>query len=250
MSRELRITGVSGIPEITSGDDLVCLIATAIRNRPLAIDAGDVIVVTQKIVSKAEGRLSRLSDVEPSGLASAWALRWGLDARTIELVLREARRIVRMERGILIVETSHGFVCANAGIDASNMPDGIVALLPEDPDRSAQRIREGLERAFQVPLGVIISDTFGRPWREGFVDVALGVAGLRPFVDYRGQADTFGRRLHHTRMAVVDELASAAELVMGKVAGIPVAVIQGAAIEVDGGKGRELIRDQELDLFR
>lgn len=209
-----------------------------------------MVVVAQKIVSKAEGAVVALADVTPSPLAAAWAREHGRDAAATEVVLRESRRIVRMERGIVIAETRHGFVCANAGVDASNVPSGYVTVLPRDPDASAARVCDALAARFGGPLGVIVADTFGRPWREGVVNVALGVAGLKPLVDWRGEVDRFGRRLQTTIVAVADEIAAAAELVMGKNAGHPVAVVRGAAEWLGAGDGRALIRDRSLDMFR
>ncbi len=247
---DIRLVGLQGIPEVNAGDDVAALILDALAGEGPPVAAGDVFVVTQKIVSKAEGRLVRLDDVVPSPAAIEWAEKWGRNPRVVQLVLREARRIVRMERGVLIVETSHGFVCANAGVDESNVPRGMAALLPEDPDASAARIRARLCHALGVPVGVIISDTFGRPWREGVVDIAIGVAGIRPFSDYRGQSDDYGHRLQSTVIATADELAAAGELVMGKLGRIPVALIRGAAVVCEDGTGQELVRREQDDLFR
>lgn len=250
MDSELRIWGVPGLPEIQPGDDLAKIIHTAMEGSRKSPSPGDVFVFAQKIVSKAEGRLLDLARIAPSEFALQWAARYEKDPRVIEVILRESRRIVRMDRGVLIVETSQGYVCANAGVDASNVPAGFVSLLPVDPDASARRLREDLERWWVGPLGVIVSDSFGRPWREGVVDLALGVAGVSPLVDYRGQPDTFGRQLEVTVMAVADELASAAELVMGKTNGVPVALIRGFESSGAPGTGRELVRGAETDLFR
>lgn len=253
MPSEMRVIGLPGLPEVVPGDDLTALITDAVRRADLSITPGDVFVVTQKIVSKAEGRLVRLDEVTPSPLARRWGAKYGKEPRLIEVVLSEAVRVVRMDRGVLIAETPHGFVCANAGVDASNLAEGMVALLPADPDASARRLCAGLRQAFNAPLAIIISDTFGRPWRDGLVNVALGAAGLRPFIDYRGDTDTQGHRLQATLVAVADELASAAELVMAKTAGVPVAVIKfsgGAGYQAGDGSGRELIRPAEQDLFR
>jgi coenzyme F420-0:L-glutamate ligase/coenzyme F420-1:gamma-L-glutamate ligase len=220
------------------------------------LEDGDIVVVTHKIVSKAEGRLLDLRTVEPSALATRWAEAYGKDARQIEVVLREAKRIVRMERGILIAETEHGFVCANAGVDASNVQADTVCLLPRDPDGSAAAIREGLRTATGVNVGVIISDSFGRPWRNGIVNVAIGVAGIPALADYRGQTDAAGYSLHVTVLAIADELASAAELVMHKLDARPVAVIRGYQIPIQQtgdmgqGTGKDLITDASRDLFR
>ncbi len=247
---QLKIIGLSGLPEVAAGDDLTPLIAQAIRQKDLRVNNGDILVIAQKIVSKAEGRMVRLEEVDPSAQALDWAGTHGKDPRVVEIVLREARRLVRMERGLLIAETRQGYICANAGVDTSNVPEGTVTLLPEDPDHSAAEIRESLATELGVELAVIISDTFGRPWRNGLANVALGVSGMRPFVDYRNQRDRFGNELKATQMAVADELASAAELAMGKTAAIPVALIQGFSYPEGEGYGREIVRPPENDLFR
>jgi len=250
VATDLHIFSVSGIPEVTTGADLVGLIADAVRRTGRAAEAGDVFVVAQKIVSKAEGALVRLAEVLPSPLAHEWATAHGLDPRVVEMVFRESRRIVRMDRGILIAETRHGFVCANAGVDTSNVAPGFVTVLPRDPDGSAEGLRAGLSEAFGRPISAIVSDTFGRPWRKGFVNVALGVAGLRPLIDYRGCVDAHGRRLHATIIALADELAGAAEIVMRKTAGMPVAIVRGAREWTGEGSGRMLVREGSQDLFR
>jgi coenzyme F420-0:L-glutamate ligase/coenzyme F420-1:gamma-L-glutamate ligase len=247
---DLHVFAVRGIPEITQGADLPRLIADGIARANLDVAAGDVFVVAQKIISKAEGAVVRLDDVAPSAMASDWAAEHGKDARVVEVVLRQSRRIVRMDRDVLIVETRHGFVCANAGVDASNVPSGVVTVLPVDPDASAERLRHGLSAQLGCAVGVIVSDTFGRPWREGVVNVALGVSGLRPLVDYRGTADALGRPLTSTVIALADELASAAEIVTRKAAGTPVAIVRGAAEWAGPGTGRALLRDRQRDLFR
>jgi coenzyme F420-0:L-glutamate ligase / coenzyme F420-1:gamma-L-glutamate ligase len=195
--------------------------------------------------------LVRLADVQPTERAIEWAAQYGKDARLIEIVLAQARRIVRMERGVIVAETTHGFICANAGVDASNVPEGTALLLPEDPDRSARAIRDHLSGKFGVSLGVIISDTFGRPWREGLVNVALGIAGVRPLIDYRGQRDTSGKLLSATLIAQADEIASAAELVMGKTNRTPVAIVRGLTLQAGAdGSGRDLLRSPGTDIFR
>jgi coenzyme F420-0:L-glutamate ligase/coenzyme F420-1:gamma-L-glutamate ligase len=246
----IQVIGVPGMPEVTRGDDVAAMIAQTVRSADLNLIDRDVVVIAQKIVSKAEGRAVYLDSIEPSARAREWAEAWDKDARVVEVVLRESKRIVRMERGVLISETEHGFVCANAGVDTSNVAEGTVTLLPKDPDASATRIRAALEKAFGVGLAVIVSDTFGRPWREGLVNVALGVAGIAPLIDYRGQKDSHGRPLKVTVMAIADELASAAELVMNKSAGIPVAIVRGFDYDTREATARELIRAAELDLFR
>jgi coenzyme F420-0:L-glutamate ligase / coenzyme F420-1:gamma-L-glutamate ligase len=247
---ELRIVGVPGMPEIVAGDDLPALLVAAIRGSAIVIDDGDVVVVTQKVVSKAEGRLVRLGDVEPSASTVRWAAAADRDPRLVELALREAVRVIRMERRVLVTETLHGLVCANSGVDASNVPMGFATLLPVDPDASARRLRAALSAAFGRGLAVVVSDTFGRPWREGQTNVAIGVSGLRPLEDHRGTTDPFGHKLQATVIALADELASAAELVMGKTAGVPAAIIKGARYEGGDGSATELQRPRDQDLFR
>lgn len=246
----IEIIPLVGIPEIAPGDDLARAIVEAIRQHSLPIGAGNLFVVAQKIVSKSEGKIVRLDSIEPSNRAVRWAAKYDKDARVIELVLREAKRIVRMEKGVIVAETHHGFICANAGVDTSNTPPDTAVLLPEYPDRSARRLKTKLARDFGVPIAVLISDTFGRPWREGLVNVALGVAGIDPLLDYRGKRDSSGKALQATVLAVADELASAAELVMGKSNGIPVALIRGLALAGGLGSGTDLIRPARQDLFR
>jgi coenzyme F420-0:L-glutamate ligase/coenzyme F420-1:gamma-L-glutamate ligase len=247
---ELHVAAVDGIPEVTRGDDVAALIAAAVAGEGRRVEAGDVFVVAQKIVSKAEGATVRLDDVTPSPKAAEWAAANGKDARVVEVIFRQSRRIVRMEGGILIAETHHGFVCANAGVDASNAPPGFVTVLPDDPDASAERLRGALTAAFGCPVAVIVSDTFGRAWREGAINVALGVAGLQPFVDYRGTLDRYGRPLTSTMIAIADELAGAAEIVTRKSAATPVAIVRGAAEWMGEGTGRMLVREASRDLFR
>ena len=250
MIPKIELIAIPGILEVDEGDDVGALIAEAVRVAAMDIAEGDVLVIAQKIVSKAEGRLVRLDSIEPSARAQQWASDFGKDPRLVEVVFRESMRIVRMERSVLIAETEHGFICANAGVDTSNVATGIVTLLPKDPDGSAQRIRSSLERAFGVRIAVIVSDTFGRPWRDGLVNVALGVSGIAPLIDYRGQNDSHGNSLKVTVIATADELASAAELVMKKSAGIPAVIIRGFDYEPRDSSGRELLRAAELDLFR
>jgi coenzyme F420-0:L-glutamate ligase/coenzyme F420-1:gamma-L-glutamate ligase len=246
--RGLEILPVRGIPEVRPGDDLPDLISRAAGED---LREGDILVVTHKIVSKAEGQIVDLSAVEPSALAKDFAARYGRDPRQIEVVLRESRRIVRMDRGLIISETHHGFVCANAGVDASNVPgDDTVCLLPVDPDASAARLREALTARTGSECAVIVSDSFGRPWREGITNVAIGVAGMEPLADYRGQRDPYGYPLEASILAVADELAAAAELVMGKTEGIPAAVIRNYQYKVGPGKALDLLMGPERDLFR
>ena len=248
----LQIFAIDGIPEIRPGDDLVERIASGLLHSNSLLLDGDVVVITHKIVSKAEDQLVDLETIEPSALAQQWADRYEKDARQVEVALREAVRIVRMDRGVLIAETRHGFVCANAGVDASNVSPHTVCLLPEDPDRSAAAIRDGLKREFGVEVGVIISDSFGRPWRNGIVNVAIGVAGIPALADYRGLRDSAGYDLHITVLAVADELASAAELVMNKLDARPVAIIRGYrfVVAAEPGTGQDLVMDSSRDLFR
>jgi coenzyme F420-0:L-glutamate ligase / coenzyme F420-1:gamma-L-glutamate ligase len=246
--RGLEILPVEGIPEIRPGDDLPELIGRAAGEN---LREGDVLIVTHKIVSKAEGRLVDLRVIEPSALAKDFAARYERDPRQIEVVLRESRRIVRMERGLIIAETHHGFVCANAGVDASNVPgDDVVCLLPVDPDASAAKLRDALTAQTDLELAVIVSDSFGRPWREGITNVATGVSGMDPLADYRGQVDPHGHLLEASVLAVADELAAAAELVMGKTAGIPVAIVRGYPYGRGSGTGKDLLMLPERDLFR
>ncbi|MCX7624300.1 MAG: coenzyme F420-0:L-glutamate ligase [Thermomicrobium sp.] len=248
--REIRILPIQGIREARPGDSVAELVLEGMERTGLTGEPGDVLVVTQKLVSKAEGRLVRLDEIDPSPLAREYAARWERDARQVELVLRESVRIVRMDRGLIIAETRHGFVCANAGVDLSNVPAGYAALLPRDPDASARAIRDELAARTGWRPAVIVSDTFGRAWRNGIVNVAIGVAGLRPVRDYRGERDPFGNELRVTVIAVADELAAAAELAMGKLDGCPAAIVRGYAYEPGEGSARELLMPAERDLFR
>ncbi len=246
--RALEVLGVEGFPEVRPGDDLEHMIPDAVAGdlRP-----GDVLVVTHKIVSKAEGRLVDLGTVEPSALAKDYATRYGKDPRQIEVVFRESRRIVRMDRGIVISETHHGFVCANAGVDASNVPgDDAVCLLPVDPDASAERLRDALARDPGVEVAVVITDSFGRAWRHGITDVAIGVSGMDPVTDYRGMDDPHGYPMEASVLAVADEIAAAAELVMGKTDGIPVAIVRGYSYSPALASARDLLMPPERDMFR
>jgi coenzyme F420-0:L-glutamate ligase/coenzyme F420-1:gamma-L-glutamate ligase len=253
---EVRIIGIDGIPEVRPGDDLAELIGAAIAASDSGLDRGDVVVVTHKIVSKAEGKIVDLRTIEPSALASRIGERWAKDPRKTEVVLREAQRIVRMHQGMIIAETVHGFVCANAGVDASNASPESVVLLPDDPDASAAQLRERIGERFgftsdEAPA-VVISDSFGRPWRLGIVNIAVGVSGMAPLVDYRGKTDSAGYELSASILAVADEIASAAELVMHKLAGRPVAIVRGyeSPLAAAPGTGRDLIMGPERDLFR
>ena len=253
----MLVTPLPPLPEVRPGDDLAALIVLAWQSA-VAADAelapreSDVLVVTQKVVSKAEGRVVDLRQVTPRPAAVEFAERWDRDPRQVEVVLRESAEVLRMERGIIISRTSHGFVCANAGVDASNTgARDTVTLLPEDPDASAGRLRDRLREAFGVAPAVVISDSFGRPWRFGIVDVALGVAGFAPLIDLRGQPDTDGRQMHATIVAVADQIASAAELVTGKTARLPLTLVRGVEVpEGDGSIVGDVVMPPEMDLFR
>lgn len=248
---EIRIFGLPGLPVVRPGMDLAALIYEASLAAGLPLQAGDVVVVTQKIVSKAEGCLVALKDVTPSPLAVNFARQWDKDPRSVEVVLRQARRIVKMDRGVIIAETHHGLVCANAGVDQSNVEgQEVVTVLPPDPDASARAIREGLRARLGVDLAVIISDTFGRPWRDGLVNVAIGLSGMQAIRDYTGQRDPQGYELRVTALAVADELAAAAELVMNKLDHIPVAIVRGYPYPRGEGSLAQLLRDPARDLFR
>jgi coenzyme F420-0:L-glutamate ligase / coenzyme F420-1:gamma-L-glutamate ligase len=251
MAAEVRIIGLQGIPNVAPGMDLAQVIAEAAQTQGLSFADGDIMVVTQKIVSKAEGRLVDLRTVRPSPFAVRVAAVQEKDPQVVEVVLRETKRVVKMAQRTIISETHHGFVCAHAGVDESNVAgEGTVALLPADADASARRLRQGIRERTGVSLAVIISDTFGRPWREGLVNVAIGTAGMEPLKDYRGLPDTEGRILKVTTLAVADELASAAELVMGKLDRVPVAVIRGYPYTPGEGDSKRLLRAPEKDMFR
>jgi coenzyme F420-0:L-glutamate ligase / coenzyme F420-1:gamma-L-glutamate ligase len=227
----IRVLPLEGIPEVSPGDDLTAFLGDAVE-RAGGLEAGDVLVVAQKVVSKAEGRLERADDY-------------------LEVILREARAVRRRRGNLVIAETEHGFVCASAGVDRSNTPgDGWLVLLPRDPDASAAGIREGLGARFGVLPAVIVSDSFGRAWRQGTTDVAIGVAGLRPLLDLRGTTDARGYELRTTMVAVADELAGAAELVMGKASGVPAALVRGFRVPPGDGSALELVMPPERDLFR
>ncbi len=249
----LHLWPIRGIGEVRPGDDLAALLQVGIERGGWQLCHGDVLVVPQKVVSKAENQLVHLGTVEPSPFALQLAKQWNKDARQVEVVLRESRRIVRMDRGVIIAETRHGLVCANAGVDISNVDGGrVVALLPEDPDASAEALRRSLVRSTGASIGVVISDTFGRPWREGQVNVAIGAAGLQVLCRYQGERDPYGYELRVTEIAVADELASAAELVMGKTDGIAGVLVRGlsAAVSPTASPAASLVRDSQLDLFR
>ena len=245
----IEIHPVIGVPEVTPGDDLAALLAAALVG-PARLRDEDILVVAQKVVSKAEGRIRDLREITPGEQAIGIAARNGSDARQVQAVIDESVRLLRTER-VVIAETRHGFVCANAGVDHSNVPGGeVLTLLPVDPDASAALLRMRVEQRTGVQVGVIVSDTFGRAWRMGIENVALGVAGIPALVDYRGQADDFGRPMAGTVIAVADELAAAAELVMNKTDRVPAAVIRGYRAPGGAGRGRDLVRSAAEDLFR
>ena len=255
MANRVEVAAIDGLGEIVPGDDLPSLIADALAAATdyLPLHDDDVLVVTQKVVSKAEGAVVDLTTIEPRPEVIEYAKQFDRDSRQVELVLREAKRVVRMENGLVITETHHGFVCANGGIDASNVgprSGDVVTLLPRDPDASADRIRAAIRDRLDHDLPVIVSDSFGRPWRFGIVDVAIGVSGLLPLDDLRGTPDAGGRVMKSTVRAVADEIASAAELVFGKIAGRPLALVRGATFRRGDGRIKDLIMPAEMDLFR
>jgi coenzyme F420-0:L-glutamate ligase/coenzyme F420-1:gamma-L-glutamate ligase len=245
-----EVIGIEGIAEVQPGDDVVRLVLAAAAGQRTPVVSGDVLVLSQKIISKSEGRLLRLTDVTPSTMATTFATELGRDARLIEVILRESRRVVRMDRGVLVTETRHGWVCANAGVDQSNVDADMVALLPEDPDRSARAFRDAVRVQAGAEVYVIVADTFGRPWREGLVNIAIGVAGFAPLRSYLGERDPAGRPLQATILAVADELAAAAEPVMGKLDRIPAAIVRGLPLAPSEEGSKALLRDPARDLFR
>src|SRR5438128_10057914 len=246
-----EVIGVEGIGEVRPGDDIARLIVEAAKRQGTPVVSGDLLVIGQKIVSKAEGRLVELGDIQPSAIALAMAPGLAKDPRLVEVILRESRRVVRMDKGVLITETHHGWICANAGVDQSNVDADVVALLPEDSDRSAPALRDRVRPLAGVEAFVIVTDTFGRPWREGLTNVAIGIAGFAPLLSYLGERDPAGRPLQATILALADELASAAEPVMGKLDRVPAAIVRGLALPPDDGSGsKALLRDPARDLFR
>ena len=242
----IEIAGLGTLPEVCPGDDLASLIRIAAAREQQPIDDSVLVAVAQKIVSKAEGAIVDLRKIEPSTMARSWAAAWGKDPRLIEVILAQARRIVKMDRGVLVTETRNGVVCANSGVDQSNTGGGHLAtILPEDPDASAARLRDALGCG-----AVVVTDTFGRPWREGLVDVAIGVAGLEALEDYRGSGDRYGRQLAGTIIAVADQIAAAAGLLMSKRDGCPVVMLRGLRWRAAAGSARDLVRRPDQDLFR
>jgi len=252
LSNRLEIIGVPGIPSVNYGDHLASLIQAAASGNGIYIEENDILVVTQKIVSKSEGATVDLNTVVPSAFATETALKYDKDPRHVEVVLNESVRIVRMGHGVIISETKHGFICANAGVDASNISNSdILCLLPKDPDASARTIRTELIRQLGFNVSVVITDTFGRPWRHGTTDVAIGVSGIEPLKDYRGLVDPYGYPIRISISAIADEIASAAELVAGKIDMVPVVIVRGYEYTVtEASSIKQLIREAESDLFR
>ncbi len=248
---ELRLIPIPLADEIRPGDSLADKLVEALRRAKMRLLAGDILVVKHKIVSKAEGRIVDLATIEPSSESVAWAKQYALDARVIELALRESRGVIRRKNGVLITETHHGFLCANSGIDVSNVNGGTHALLlPEDPDRSAANLRRALKSRTGVAVPVIVTDSFGRPWREGLTEFAIGIAGMKPLRDDRGRRDSHGYKLRASVEAVADELACAAGLVCGKLNRAPACIVRGFRYEAGTGKARDLLRPASTDLFR
>ena len=248
---EIRVIPVRLSGEIHSGDRVAEILIAAFPGNGVKLRSGDILVVKHKIVSKAEGQLVPLDSVRPSASSRAWASRFHLDARVAEIALKQAVRVVRRKNGVLITETRHGFICANSGVDVSNVDGGLNALLlPKDPDRSAALIRRVLKKRLHLSVPVIITDTFGRPWREGLTEVAIGIAGMNALHDDRGSRDPHGYKLRVSVEAVADELACAAGLVCGKLARTPACIIRGFAFRASKGSARELIRPAAMDLFR
>lgn len=250
-ARQIRVIPVPVADEIRPGDSLVETLLESLRRKRVSLAQGDILVVKHKIVSKSEGQLVRLDTVQPSPAARGWARRFGLDARVSALALREAKQVIRRKNGVLITETRHGFICANSGVDVSNVDGGSSALLlPKDPDRSAARLHGELKSRLKLAIPVIISDSFGRPWREGLVEVAIGVAGMKALHDDRGRRDPHGYRLRVSLDAVADELACAAGLLSGKLTRTPFVIIRGFRYQPGRGSSRDLLRPPTHDLFR
>jgi coenzyme F420-0:L-glutamate ligase/coenzyme F420-1:gamma-L-glutamate ligase len=247
----IALIPIPDIPQIQPGDDLVSILLDAIDQSKVGLKDGDILIMCQKIVSKAEGAVVDLKTVEPSAFAHQIADQWEKDPRIVEVVLQESKRIVMMKNGVVITETKQGWVCANSGVDASNtLADDIVIVLPEDPDRSAKNMRIAIQERRSISIGIVITDTFGRPWRDGLVEFALGVSGFEGLLDLRGGEDLQGRELHHTIISVADELACAAGLLMEKSAAIPAVIVRGYTYIPAEGSGKVLIRPAEMDLFR
>ncbi len=246
----IEVFPVKGMPEVEVGADLGALLLASLKRQGTELHDGDIVVVKQKVVSKAEGRIVKLDEVVPGQRAKKLAKELGKDPRLAELILRESVRVVRTGHGVIITETKHGFVCANSGVDQSNVGAGLVALLPLDPDLSARRLRSSLERGTGSRLAVVVTDTFGRPWRKGQTDVAIGCSGILPLVPYAGKKDKFGYELRVTEPSVVDEIAGAAELAIGKLGGIPAAVVRGVVYTPGEAGVKSMIMPRSRDLFR
>jgi coenzyme F420-0:L-glutamate ligase/coenzyme F420-1:gamma-L-glutamate ligase len=250
-TNEVRLIPILLADDIECGDCIADKLLESLHSDGLQFQPGDIVVVKHKIVSKSEGRLVELATVTPSGDSVSWAKQYSLDARVIELSLRESRAVIRRKNGILITETQHGFLCANGGIDVSNVDGGRHALLlPEDPDRSAEDIRRDLKKRTGISLPVLITDSFGRPWREGLTDFAIGIAGIKPLRDDRGRSDPYGYKLKASVEAIADELACAAGLVCGKLNRAPACIVRGFRYEPGKGRARDLLRPAATDLFR
>jgi coenzyme F420-0:L-glutamate ligase/coenzyme F420-1:gamma-L-glutamate ligase len=248
----LQIIPLENIEDVTSKTNLAHSISNTLQKQAIVLEENDILVITQKVVSKAEGRIINLQEIKPSDFAKKIALQNKKDPAHIEVILRESKRIVRMDHAVIISETHHGFICANAGVDESNVGNNkTVTLLPIDPDASAKKIYDELSRLTKIKkLGIIISDTWGRPWREGQVNFAIGVYGISPLIDYRGKKDSYGHKLKASLIAIADEIASAAELVFGKTNKVPVAVIRGYKLKHTDGNGKTLLRNPAIDMFR
>ncbi|MDA4111256.1 MAG: coenzyme F420-0:L-glutamate ligase [Thaumarchaeota archaeon] len=246
----IQIIPIERIQEVEKGADVALLLMESLRKNRQTIKTGDVIVVTHKIISKAEGNVVDLESVSPSSFSIKSGKHLGKDPRLVEVILSQSRRIVKMVKGLIIAETPHGFVCANAGVDQSNVELGKIVLLPRNPDQSARKIRDAMKETLGAEVAVVISDTFGRPWREGQVDVAIGLSGIEPFVDYRGKTDQYGYNLKATVICTADELASAAELCMNKLDRVPAVIIRGYPFKRSEVSARSLARKPSRDLFR
>jgi coenzyme F420-0:L-glutamate ligase/coenzyme F420-1:gamma-L-glutamate ligase len=244
-----KLIGLEGIPDIKKGDDISEIIINTANRQNIKLKNGDILIIVQKIISKSEGRLVDLKTITPTEFSIRLAKILDKDPHILQEILFETKRIVKMTKNLIIVQMKNGLICANAGIDQSNIPKGFISLLPKNPDKSAMNIRDKIQKKLGINLAVIISDTFGRPWREGQMDVAVGVAGLKPILDYRGFKDVYGYTLKATQVAIADELASAAELVMGKLSKIPVTIIRGYRYPKGKGSIKKLVRSPSRDLF-
>ena len=251
MQNEIKILGVPDFPIIEIDDDLPQIISDKIQEAEITLENNDIIVVTQRICSIAEGQIKNLNTYTPSNFAVEWAEKYSKDARLIEAVLQESKNIIRKENGILITETKHGFICANSGIDNSNVKgDQNICLLPKNPDLSCKKIKDKIKKQLSKNVSVVMTDTFGRPWRMGQTNIAIGIAGINPLQNYVGKKDIFNRTLKHTMICIADEIASAAELVMGKTNMMPVAIVKGYQYDKNNDSISNIIREKDFDLFR